>query len=139
MSGQMGRDVLIKISDGGMPETFVTLAGIRSSELDLNQQSVDATSAESPEGWRELLAGAGLKTMRVRGRGLFKDSASDERMRSVFFAGAIARWQLIVPGLGHFTGPFQITQLNWSGAHDGEASFAVELQSAGQLSFGGTS
>ena len=30
MSGQMGRDVLIKISDGGMPETFVTLAGIRS-------------------------------------------------------------------------------------------------------------
>lgn len=136
MAGQRGRDVLIKISDGGVPESFVTLAGIRSSELELNQQQVDATSADSPEGWRELLAGAGLKTMRVRGRGLFKDSESDTRMRAVFFAGEIARWQLIVPGLGSFTGPFQIAQLNWGGAHDGEATFSVDLQSAGVLDFG---
>ena len=136
MAGQRGRDVLIRISDGGDPESFVTLAGIRASELDLNQQPVDATSADSPDGWRELLAGAGLKSMRVRGRGLFKDAASDTRMRSVFFAGEMARWQLIVPGLGSFTGAFQIAQLNWSGSHDGEATFAVELQSAGALVFG---
>ena len=135
MAGQRGRDVLIKISDGGTPEAFVTLAGIRSSEFELNQQEVDATSADSPEGWRELLAGAGLRSMRVRGRGLFKDAASDERMRTVFFAGDIARWQLIVPGLGTFTGPFQLRQLNWSGTHDGEATFAAELQSAGLVGF----
>ncbi|WP_300379331.1 phage major tail protein, TP901-1 family [Henriciella sp.] len=136
MAGQRGRDVLIKISDGGAPESFVTLAGVRTSELELNQQQVDATSADSPEGWRELLAGAGLKTMRVRGRGLFKDAASDTRMRAVFFAGEIARWRLIVPGLGSFTGPFQIAQMNWGGTHDGEATFSVDLQSAGALVFG---
>ncbi|WP_084395660.1 phage major tail protein, TP901-1 family [Henriciella aquimarina] len=138
MAGQRGRDVLIKISDGGAPESFVTLAGIRSSELELNQQPVDATSAESPAGWRELLAGAGVKSMRVRGRGLFKDAASDARMRAVFFAGEIARWQLIVPGLGRFTGAFQIAQLSWGGTHDGEATLSVELQSAGELVFGAT-
>ena len=139
MAGQRGRDVLIKISDGADPEGFVTLAGIRTSQLDLNQQPVDATSADSPFGWRELLAGAGLKTMRVRGQGLFKDAASDERMRSVFFAGTIARWQLIVPGLGSFTGPFQIAQMHWGGTHDGEATFSVDLQSAGELVFGAAS
>lgn len=139
MAGQRGRDVLIKISDGADPESFVTLAGIRSSQLDLNQQPVDSTSADSPLGWRELLAGAGLKTMRVRGQGLFKDAASDERMRNVFFAGTIARWQLIVPGLGSFTGPFQIAQMNWGGTHDGEATFSVDLQSAGELVFGAAS
>ena len=136
MAGQRGRDILIKISDGGAPEGFITLAGIRTSEFDLNQQVVDATSAESPDGWRELLAGAGVKSMRVRGRGLFKDAASDERMRSAFFAGQISRWQLIVPGLGSFIGAFQITSLTWGGAHDGEATFSVELQSAGSLTFG---
>lgn len=136
MAGQSGRDVLIKLSDGGTPESFVILAGIRSSELELNQQPVDATSAESPAGWRELLAGAGVKSMRVRGRGLFKDAASDEQMRAVFFAGEIARWQLIVPGLGSFTGAFQIAQLSWGGTHDGEATVSVELQSAGELVFG---
>ncbi|MEQ8556739.1 MAG: phage major tail protein, TP901-1 family [Henriciella sp.] len=139
MAGQRGRDVLIKISDGGTPESFQTLAGIRSSELELNQQAVDATSADSPEGWRELLANAGLKTMRVRGRGLFKDAASDARMRAIFFSGDIAHWQLVVPDLGSFTGPFQIARLSWGGTHDGEATFSVELQSSGALSFGAAS
>lgn len=135
MAGQRGRDVLIKLSDGAAEENFDTLAGIRTSEFELNQQQVDSTSADSPQGWRELLAGAGVKTMRVRGRGLFKDSASDARMQAVFFAGTIERWQLIVPGMGSFTGAFQIAQLSYAGSHDGEATFSVDLQSAGALTF----
>lgn len=135
MSGQRGRDVLIKIGDGGQPESFVTLAGIRSSEMDLNQKAVDATSMESPDGWRELLAGAGVKSMRVRGRGLFKDSASDARMRAVFLAGELARYQLVIPDFGQFEGLFQIAQLGWGGVHDGEATLSVELQSAGAVTF----
>lgn len=135
MAGQKGRDVLIKISDGASPEAFVTLAGIRSSEMELNQQGVDATSIESPGGWRELLAGAGVKSMRVRGRGLFKDGASDARMRAVFMAGETARYQLVIPDFGSFTGAFQIAQLGWGGTYDGEATVSVELQSAGALTF----
>ncbi|MEM5517885.1 phage major tail protein, TP901-1 family [Henriciella sp. AS95] len=136
MAGQRGRDVLIKLSDGQVPEAFDTLAGIRTSEFDLNQQPVDATSADSPQGWRELLAGAGVKSMRIRGRGLFKDSESDARMQAIFFAGDIQRWELVVPGLGRFIGAFQIAQLSYAGTHDGEATFSVELQSAGEVSFG---
>jgi TP901-1 family phage major tail protein len=100
MAGQRGRDVLIKVSDGNIPEAFETLAGIRSTEFDLNAASVDGTAADSPEGWRELVAGAGVKTARVRGRGVFKDASSDDRMRDIFFADDIVRWQLIVPGMG---------------------------------------
>ena len=135
MAGQKGRDVLIKISDGGAPETFVTLAGIRASEIALNATAVDGTAADSPQGWRELVAGAGVKTAQVRGRGVFKDAASDARMRAVFFAGQIARWQLVIPGLGSLTGPLQISELKWAGEHDGEATFSVALQSAGELVF----
>ncbi len=135
MTGQRGRDVLIKISDGGVPESFITLAGIRTSEIELNARAVDSTSAESEGGWRELIAGAGIKTARVRGRGVFKDAASDAQMRAVFFAGQIMRWQLVVPGLGVLEGPLQIAELKWGGEHDGEATFTVELQSAGALSF----
>ncbi|MEM9938107.1 MAG: phage major tail protein, TP901-1 family [Pseudomonadota bacterium] len=136
MAGQKGRDVLIKISDGGEPESFVTLAGIRTSEIELNTSRVDGTAMDSLEGWRELVPGAGVKSARVRGRGVFKDAASDARMRTVFFAGQIARWQLVVPGLGALTGPLQISELRWAGNHDGEATFSVDLESAGQLEFG---
>ena len=135
MAGQKGRDVLIKISDGGVPEVFVTLAGIRTSEIELNATTVDGTAADSEAGWRELVAGAGVKSAQVRGRGLFKDAASDERMRSVFFAGEIARWQLVIPGLGTLTGPLHIAELKWGGQHDGEATFAIDLRSAGALGF----
>lgn len=135
MAGQKGRDVLIKISDGGGPEAFVTVAGIRTSTFDLEQKGVDATSMESPGGWRELLAGAGLRYMRVRGRGLFKDAASDARLRAVFLAGELCRFRLEVPDFGSFTGPFQIAQLSWGGTHDGEATFSIDLQSAGLISF----
>lgn len=135
MAGQRGRDILIKISDGNVPEAFITLAGIRSTEFDLNATSVDGTAADSIEGWRELIAGAGIKTVRVRGRGVFKDAASDDRMRDVFFAGSIERWQHIVPGMGSMTGPFHIREIKWNGAHDGEAGFSIDLESAGAIRF----
>ena len=98
MAGQKGRDILLKISDGG--GGFVTLAGIRASKIQLSAALVDATSADSPEAWRELLAGAGAKTARVTGRGVFKDAASDARMRTVFFAGEAPDWQFILPDFG---------------------------------------
>lgn len=133
MAGQKGRDILLKISDGG--NGFVTLAGIRASKIQLSAALVDATSADSPEAWRELLAGAGAKTAKVTGRGVFKDAASDARMRTVFFAGEAPDWQFILPDFGTLQGAFQVSELSWSGEHDGEAEFSVTLESAGLVSF----
>lgn len=138
MAGQRGRDLLIRISDGGSPESFVTLAGIRTSEIELSAESVDGTAADSPEGWRELIAGAGVKSTRVSGRGVFKDAASDARMRQVFFSGELARLQLLVPGMGTLTGAMHIKALKWSGSFDGEAGFSVTLESAGAMRFEAT-
>lgn len=135
MAGQRGRDVLIKISDGNIPEAFETLAGIRSTEFELNAASVDGTAADSPEGWRELIEGAGVKTARIRGQGVFKDAVSNDRMRQVFVSNGQARWQLIVPGMGSVTGAFHIRELKWTGAFDSELSFSIDLESAGLLSF----
>ena len=120
MAGQKGRDVLIKVSDGTDSDTFVTLAGIRSSDIELNAQGVDGTSADSTNGWREIIAGAGVKSARVRGKGVFKDAESDQRMQSIFFAGQVVTWQLVIPGLGALTGPLHIRELKWAGVFDGD-------------------
>ena len=133
MAGQRGRDVLIKVTDGGDPETYITLAGIRSSDIELNAQSVDGTAADSINGWREIVAGAGVKSARVRGKGIFKDAESDHRMQDIFLAGEIVTWQLIIPGLGTLVGPLHIRELKWGAVYDGEASFSVDLESAGAL------
>ena len=135
MAGQKGRDVLIQISNGATPEGFVTVAGVRAKTISLNTRLVDATTADSEAAWRELLAGAGVRTCSVSGAGVFKDAASDTLLREAFFAQATPRIRLIVPDFGTLEGAFVIERLDYAGEHDGEASFALALASAGPLTF----
>ncbi len=132
MTAQKGRDLLLKIDNG---VGFVTAAGLRSKRLAFNAQLVDVTDAESVGRWRELLGGAGVQRAAVSGSGIFKDQASDALVRSLFFAGTIAGWQVVIPDFGTVAGPFQIAALEYSGAHDGEVAFEIALESAGALSF----
>jgi TP901-1 family phage major tail protein len=135
MAGQKGRDVLIKIGDGAGPETFATVAGIRAKTISLNARSVDGTSGESTDAWRELIAGAGVKSASVSGSGVFKDAASDAAIQQAFFAQASNTFQLVIPDFGVLQGPFLVEALDYSGDHDGEAAFAITLASAGVVSF----
>jgi TP901-1 family phage major tail protein len=66
---------------------------------------------------------------------VFKDEASDETVRGLFFNGTIRAWQVIVPDFGTVEGPFQVTALELAGRHDGEVTYELALESAGQLSF----
>ena len=96
---------------------------------------VDVTSLESSGGWRELLSGAGVKSASISGSGVFKDETTDERARQIFFDGITPAFQVIIPGFGTVEGPFQITSVEYSGSHNGEATYELALSSAGALSF----
>jgi TP901-1 family phage major tail protein len=133
MVAQRGRDLLVKMDAGG--GIFTTVAGLRTKRLAFNSETVDVTDADSAGRWRELLAAAGVQRASVSGAGIFKDAASDAAMRTAFFSGAIGHWQLLVPDFGTVEGPFQITSLEYAGAHDGEMTFEVSLESAGAVGF----
>ena len=133
MPAQKGKDLLIKIDDGA--GGFVTVAGLRTRQLALNAETVDVTNTESAGRWRELLAGAGVRRAAISGAGVFKDEASDARLRQLFFDGAIESYQVIVPDFGRVEGPFQITALEYRGDHAGEVTFDMAFESAGALAF----
>lgn len=135
MPAQQGRLMLLKIGDGAIPEVFTAIAGLRSNKITLNNSAVDITNSDSAGAWRELLAGAGIKNAGVSGSGVFKDAAADETVRAAFFAGTISNWEIIVPGFGTIAGPFQITQLEYAGQHNGEMTYSLALDSAGQLTW----
>jgi len=132
MAAQKGKDLLVKIDDGG---SFVTVAGLRTRRLAFNAETVDTTHAESTNRWRELLEGAGIKRASVAGRGLFKDAATDALMRQTFFDGTIKSYQIVIPDFGTIQGPFQITGLEFAGEHNGEVTYELALESAGALAF----
>jgi len=132
MSAQKGKDLLIKIDDGA---GFTTVAGLRTRRLAFNAELVDITHAESANRWRELLDGAGVKRASIAGRGLFKDAASDELVRAAFFDGAVKQCQIVIPDFGTVEGAFQIASLEFAGEHNGEVTFDLALESAGELTF----
>jgi TP901-1 family phage major tail protein len=135
MAAQKGRDILLKIGDGGDPPNFISVAGLRTRTFSLRANAVDATDADSPDAWRELLAGAGVKSCAVSGGGVFRDADSDARVRTAYFTQSAEDWLLIIPDFGVLNGRFIVTGLDYLGEHDGEARFAISLASAGALSF----
>jgi TP901-1 family phage major tail protein len=134
MSAQAGKDMLLKLDDTGTG-SFITLAGLRSRNLAFNAQSIDVTDTESAGRWRELLAGGGVRRAGLTGTGIFKDQASDAKVRELFFAGTLRDWQIIIPDFGTVEGLFQIVALEFGADHAGEVTFDIALESAGVLTF----
>lgn len=134
MSAQRGRDLLLKLERDG---TFRTVGGLRAKRLAFDAQTIDVTDSESAGRWRELLANAGVRRASVSGSGLFKDSAADAAVRETFFAGDTARWRIVVPSFGTVEGPMQVTKLEYGGTFDGELSFEIAVESAGEIVFTG--
>ena len=136
MGAQKGKDLLLKL-DFDQNAVFETVAGMRSRRIAFNAEPIDITNADSAGRWRELLEGAGVRRAGISGAGIFKDAASDASVRELFFDGAIRTWQIVVPDFGTIAGPFQVTALEYSGEHDGEVTYELALESAGQISFAG--
>ena len=134
MAVQRGRDLLIKMDMTG-DGTFETIAGLRATRISFNAETVDVTSLNSAGGWRELLAGAGVKSAAIAGSGVFRDAATDERARAVFFAGELPRFQVLIPDFGTIEGRFQITAIDYAGSHNGEATYEMAMASASMLDF----
>lgn len=133
MAAQRGKDILIKLrTEAGALES---VAGLRAARIALSAGAADATCADAPGRWRQLLAGAGAQSCAVSGAGVFKDAAADAAIRAAFFAGRAPVFQLVIPDFGVIEGPFQIATLEYSGNHDSEARFEISLESAGALGF----
>jgi TP901-1 family phage major tail protein len=138
MAKQQGRLLLIKIGDGATSEVFSVLCGLNSKTLTINTNEYDVTTADcvTPGGalWTEVQTGA--KRLSVSGNGYFEDSAAEARANTVAMADdAVANYQVIVPGLGTFSGAFILSTLEWGGETEGGVTYSIALSSSGEVTF----
>ena len=134
MTIQAGKDLLVKVdmtSDG----QFETIAGLRATRISFNAEPVEVTSLDSNGGWRELLAGAGVRSAAISGSGVFRDAGTDGRGRQLFFDGLTPDFQMVIPSFGIIEGPFQVAAIEYGGSLNGEATYELSMQSAGELVF----
>ena len=134
MAAQKGAALLLKVGNGGSPETFTTIGGLRSTSITLNDEAVDITNKDS-SGNRTLLADGGIHSMSISGSGVFTDAASETTLKGTMNASSFTNFQLIIPDFGTYTGAFMCASLEYAGEFNGEVTYSVTLESSGAITF----
>ena len=132
MSAEKGSAFLLKIGNGGSPPIFATVAGMRTTQMSVNGEGVNVTSKDSG-GWRELLSGAGVRSVSVSASGIFTGSAAEVRLKSNALAGTIDDYELSFESGERMRGRFLVTRLDYSGDYNGERNYALSLESSGAV------
>lgn len=137
MAAQKGDAVLIKHGNQATPEVFTAVGGLRASSVTFNTEQVDITSADDTSKWRQLLQGAGIMSLSISGSGVWKadTAALNARTRAMNANQYLDNWQIVIPGLGTFSGAFQFTNLKYDGGFNKEVTYDMTLESAGDITF----
>lgn len=132
MPAQKGSAFLLKISDGATPAVYRTVAGLRTTQLTISGDPVVVTSKDSG-GWRELLSGAGVRSVSVSAAGIFLGSAAEAQVRSNAMSGAIDDYELSFEGGEKLRGRFLVQRLDYAGDFNGERNYTLALESSGPV------
>lgn len=130
MPAQKGRDLLLKIGNGGSPETFTTLGAARTVSMVVNNQPVDATAMDG-SGVQTLQADAGVQSLKIALEGLFKDDSAEETLRAAAFGRTARNYKLFFPNGDTYLASFVVQDYERSGSYDGLETFRITLLRSG--------
>ncbi|MEL6413733.1 MAG: phage major tail protein, TP901-1 family [Pseudomonadota bacterium] len=132
MPAQSGAAFLLKLGDGGNPVAYENVAGLRTTQMTINGDSVVVTHKESG-GWRELLSGAGTRSVSVSASGIFLGSAAESAVRAHALAGTLDDYELSFEDGERLRGRFLVQRLDYSGDFNGERTYTLQLESSGAV------
>lgn len=133
MTAQKGSAFLLKISDGATPAIYRTVAGLRTTQMSISGDAVVITSKESG-GWREMLSGAGVRSVSVSAAGIFLGSSAEAQIRANAMSGTLDDYELSFEDGEKLRGRFLVQKLDYSGDFNGERNYTLSLESSGQVS-----
>ena len=132
MTAQKGAAFLLKIGDGGSPIAYETVAGLRTTQMTINGDTVVVTHKESG-GWRELLSGAGTRSVSVSASGIFLGSDAEQSVRAHALAGTLDSYELSFEDGAKMRGSFLVQRLDYAGDFNGERTYSLQLESSGAV------
>ena len=132
MTAQKGSAFLLKVGDGASPPAYRTVAGLRTTQMSINGDTVVVTHKESG-GWRELLSGAGVRSVSVSASGIFLGSAAEASLRANALAGLVDAYELSFEDGEKLRGRFLVQRLDYAGDFNGKRNYSVVLESSGAV------
>lgn len=132
MAAERGSAFLLKIGDGASPPVFTTVAGLKTTQLSINGDAVAITNKGSG-GWRELLSGAGVRSVSVAASGIFTGSSAEAQVRSLALNGGLEQFELSFESGERMQGEFLVSRLEYAGDFNGERNYTLALESSGEV------
>jgi len=133
-----GRLVLLKVFAAGANTANSaeanTVFSARSTSLQLNSESVDITD-KSQNGWRILGEDMGLKSMSISLDGVFTNTAVENVIRGYATSGNVFQAIVSTENGDAWQGDFYIPSYSRAGVYNGEETFSITLESAGEISY----
>jgi len=84
-------------------------------------------------GWRELLSGAGTRSVSVGAAGIFLGSAAEAAVRAHALPGTIEQYELSFEDGEKLRGRFLVQRLDYAGDFNGERNYTIQLESSGPV------
>src|SRR3546814_15429794 len=100
--------------------------------MSVNGEAVNVTTKESG-GWRELLSGAGVRSVSVSAAGIFTGSDAEVRLRGHALSGTIDDYELSFESGERMRGRFLVTRLDYAGDYNGGRNYTLNLESSGAV------
>ncbi len=132
MAVEKGSAFLLKVGDGGTPVVYTTIAGLRTTQMSINADKIVITNKGSG-GWRELLSGAGVRSVSLAGAGVFSGTAAELRLKASALAGLLDSYEVSFESGERLHASFLITRLDYAGDFNGERSYTLALESSGAV------
>lgn len=132
MPAQSGSAFLLKIGDGASPPAYQTVAGLRTTQMSINGDTVVVTHKGSG-GWRDLLSGAGTRSVSVSAAGIFLGSTAENAVRLHALAGTLDDYELSFEDGEKLRGRFLVQRLDYAGDFNGERNYTLQLESSGPV------
>lgn len=132
MAAKKGSDFTL---EKGAASPYTAIGGFRTKTLTINSETVDVTSEDDTNRWRQLLAASGVKNMSLSGSGVVKDTAAQQALVTDAVAQTVDSYLVTAPGIGTFAGTFQLTSFESSGEYNGEQQFSITLESGGDITY----
>jgi predicted secreted protein len=100
--------------------------------MSVNGDTVVITNKGSG-GWRDLLSGAGVRSVSVSGAGVFTGSLAETRVKNSAFTGVLDDYEMSFESGERIRGKFLVSRLDYAGDFNGERSYTLALESSGPV------
>lgn len=131
MGKESGVNVILQVSDGGSPTSFVAVSGQQGTRMRIEAQTDDITD-KTHEGWESMLNVLRRLTVQCQGVANWPDTTGLDLVRAAVAAGLDIEGKIILNSDGaHYRGLFQVSDLEIDGPHNGATRYSFNVTNNG--------